>query len=97
MSENQPTYRRCKEGVLSESQLILQCAHQISRCSVDIPLSPSSMNTPHAIYPIERSCSNLKRKRAAPEQNSRSRGDEGERYGGNGRPGGSGTSAQSSH
>src|SRR6516165_2359361 len=66
MSENQPTYRRCKEGVLSESQLILQCAHQISRCSVDIPLGPSSMNTPHAIYPIERSCSNLKRKRAAP-------------------------------
>jgi len=55
--------------VLSESLLILQCAHQISRRSVDIPLGPSSMNTPHAIYPIERSCSNLKRKRAAPLPN----------------------------
>ena len=59
-------YSRCKEDVSSQSELLLQCAHQICRRSVDILTHPSSLSTPHAIYPIERSRSSFERKRAAP-------------------------------
>src|ERR1700730_13560205 len=53
---------------VSESELALRCAHQISRRDIDILLDPSSMNTPLPIYPLERSYCSLKRKRDAPNQ-----------------------------
>jgi hypothetical protein len=59
-------YRRWKQDVSSQSGLVSPHAHKISRRSVDIPPHRRNMNTPHASYPIDRSCSSLKRKRAAP-------------------------------
>ncbi len=69
-SEKRSTYRRFKEDVPSQSGLVLQCAYQISRRTVDILSHPSGVSTSHAIYPIEKTCSSLKRKRAAPHFDS---------------------------
>src|SRR5215475_1438732 len=60
------TCRRWKQDVSSQSGLVSPYAHQISRRSVNIPPHPHNMNTPHASYPIDRSCSSLKFERAAP-------------------------------
>src|SRR5215472_14259402 len=65
-SEDAATCRRWKQDVSSQSGLVSPYAHQISRRSVNIPPHPHNMNTPHASYPIDRSCSSLKCKRAAP-------------------------------
>ena len=65
-SENGVTCSPCKQDVSSQSGLESPYARQITRRSDDIPPHPRSMNTPHASYPIDRWCSSLKRKRAAP-------------------------------